>query len=175
MKMMKRFIKLYNDYLDEKISFQAFSRGLTKLVDENIHPRADYKIAVHEDEFSIFTQNPDYGHCKRLLDDNGFLYTEDSYLRGHYNFDIKLELNRRNYYAVDINHANLNKICKVFDNKIHNLKIDIDEAIKKNGDDNIDNKAALFILYQNKKEMVEEIAKLMSGQSPELARYYGFK
>lgn len=174
--MMKRFIKIYDDYSGERISFQTFSKELIKLVDENMHPRADYRIAVHEDEFSIFTQNPDYGHCKRLLDDNGFLYTEDSHLRGHYSFDVKLELNRRNYYAVDINHANLNKICRFFDNKIHNLKIDINEMIEKNGDDEIlDNKTALLILYQHKKEMVEDIAKLMSGQSPDLVRYYGFK
>lgn len=174
--MMKKFIKLYNDFLDKKISFQTFSKELTKLVDKNIHPRADYKIAVHEDEFSIFTQNPDYRHCKRLLDDNGFLYTEDNHLKGHYSFDVKLELNKRNYYAIDINHENLNKICKFFNNKIHNLKIDIDDMKENDYDDNaLDDKFALITLYQHKKEMVKEIAKLMGGQSPELVKYYGFK
>lgn len=174
--MMKKFIKLYNDFSDEKISFKTFKKELIKLVDENIYQKADYRIAVHEDEFDIFTQNPDYRHCKDFLDNNGFLYTEDCQIRGQYSFEINLELNKRNYYAVDINHENLNKICKFFDNRIRNLKIDIDD-MKENGcdDDTFDNKPALIILYQHKKEMVKEIAKLMSGQSPELTKMYGFK
>lgn len=174
--MMKKFIKLYNDFSDEKISFKTFKKELIKLVDENIYQKADYRIAVHEDEFDIFTQNPDYRHCKDFLDNNGFLYTEDCQIRGEYSFEINLELNKRNYYAIDINHENLNKICKFFDNRIRNLKIDIND-MKENGcdDDIFDNKPALIILYQHKKEMVKEIAKLMSGQSPELAKTYGFK
>lgn len=174
--MMKKFIKLYNDFSDEKISFQTFKKELMKLVDENIYQKADYRIAVHEDEFDIFTQNPDYRHCKDFLDNNGFLYIEDCPIRGEYSFEINLELNKRNYYAVDINHENLNKMCKFFNNKIHNLKIDIDD-MKENGYDNdtLDNKLSLITLYQHKKEMVKEIAKLISGQSPELTEMYGFK
>lgn len=174
--MMKKFIKLYNDFSDEKISFKTFKKELIKLVDANIYQKADYRIAVHEDEFDIFTQNPDYRHCKDFLDNNGFLYTEDCQIRGQYSFEINLELNKRNYYAVDINHENLNKICKFFDNRIHNLEIDIHNTPSMGFDDEVFvNKNTLLILYKQKREMVKEIAKLMSGQSPELTKMYGFK